>query len=438
MMIRKIIQNHNKTIRKSLFLLVVIIFFGLFYVSYFNAPTIFSTLYQVRGEETNKEEHENIFITTHIQTPEYVKAIYMTQCVVGTPSFREDLVKIAETTEINSIVIDIKDYTGKIGFSTENPILSGSVSQECGAYDMSEFIESLHQKNIYVIGRITVFQDPFYSREYPDLAVKKASATSTIWTDYKGLSFIDAGARPFWDYIVTLSKESFDIGFDELNYDYIRFPSDGNMRDIYYPFSENIIVNDPDYGKAEVIERFFSYLSSEMRNYIKESKDINGNIYVNSRPILSADLFGMVTTNTDDLNIGQVLERATPYFDFIAPMTYPSHYPKNFNGWSNPNEHVYDVVKFSIDSAVERLQSTTTTVKTLTNISLSTTTDLFSNKVYSRLKLRPWLQDFDYGGNYGIEEVKAQIQATYDAGLNSWMLWSPSNIYTIGALEVNE
>lgn len=438
MMIRKIIARHNKTVHTILLLLVIVIFSGLFYIAYFNVPTIFSTSYELNEEDIIEEEYENEYVTTHVQTPEFVKAIYMSQCVVGTPNFREDLVEIAETTEINSIVIDIKDYTGKIGFTTENPILKDSISEKCGAYDIREFIESLHQKNIYVIGRITVFQDPFYSFEHPELAIKKASATSTIWTDYKGLSFIDAGARPFWDYIVTLSKESFDAGFDELNYDYIRFPSDGNMRDIYYPFSENIIISDPDYGKAEIIEMFFAHLSNELKSYTRKSKNINENVFVSSRPILSADLFGMVTVNTDDLNIGQVLERATPYFDFIAPMVYPSHYPENFNGWTNPNEHIYDVIKFSMDSAVERLETTTTTVKTLTNISLSTTTDLFSNKVYSRFKLRPWLQDFDYGGNYGVEEVRAQIQATYDAGLNSWMLWAPSNRYTIGALESSE
>jgi len=129
--------------------------------------------------------------------------------------------------------------------------------------------------------------------------------------------------------------------------------------------------------------------------------------------VLSADLFGMVTTNSDDLNIGQILEYAAPYFDYISPMVYPSHYPRGFNGWQNPNNYPYEVVNFSMSKAVEKLVNAST----------------------SPLKLRPWLQDFDYGGDYDIPEVKAQIQATYDAGLTSWMLWSASNRYTRGALE---
>ena len=152
--------------------------------------------------------------------------------------------------------------------------------------------------------------------------------------------------------------------------------------------------------KREVIRSFFSFLEENLRP---------------TGVFLSADLFGMTTTNKDDLNIGQVLEYALPYFDYIDPMVYPSHYPPNFNGYADPNKYPYEVVKFSMDKAVARA------------IAASTTPD----------KLRPWLQDFDYGGNYDIAEVKAQIKATYDSGLDSWMLWSPSNVYTRGALIVD-
>ena len=145
-------------------------------------------------------------------------------------------------------------------------------------------------------------------------------------------------------------------------------------------------------------KNFFSYLHEKLSN---------------TGIVLSADLFGMTTTNTDDLNIGQVLENTLPYFDFVAPMVYPSHYPPHFNGWLNPNQHVYEVVNFSMARAVERAKTAST----------------------SPLKLRPWLQDFDYGGNYGETEVRAQMKATYDAGLTSWMLWDPANKYTRAALD---
>ncbi|MEA1929477.1 MAG: putative glycoside hydrolase [Patescibacteria group bacterium] len=359
----------------------------------------------------------------HVATPEAVKTIYMTQCVAGTPSFRADLVELIEETELNSVVIDIKDYTGGIAFSTEHPALVDYVSDHCGANDMEDFVAMLHNKGIYVIGRITVFQDPLYAAAHPELAVKRAS-DGGVWKDKKKLSFIDVGARPFWDYIIALAQESYALGFDELNFDYVRFPSDGNMKDIAFPHSGN-------QGKAVVLEKFFTYLHGELR-------PDSGVAAPDQVPVLSADLFGMTTTNTDDLNIGQVLERALPYFDYIAPMVYPSHYPAGFNGWSNPNDHVYEVIKLSMDSAVRRTISATTTVLANTHQRIGTSTPpIYRKPVYDPHKIRPWLQDFDYGGNYGPEEVRAQIQATYDSGLNSWMLWAPSNRYTKEALQTN-
>jgi len=151
--------------------------------------------------------------------------------------------------------------------------------------------------------------------------------------------------------------------------------------------------------------------------------------------VLSADLFGMTTTNIDDLNIGQVLERALPYFDYIAPMVYPSHYPTGFYGWKNPNNYPYEVVHVSMLRAVERARATTTSIQAADFTRIGTSTPAqYAKPVFPPDVFRPWLQDFDYGGDYGPEEVRAQIQATYDAGIDSWMLWSPSNRYTRGAL----
>lgn len=394
-----------------------VLLIGLLSALYFAVPTVLPLSYSVSpeaGAEDQQPEQDQLPIAAHIETPEAVKAIYMSQCVAGTPSFRDSLVALIEETELNSVVIDIKDYSGKIAFPSGNPMLAGSVSDECGAVDMRGFIERLHEKGIYVIGRITVFQDPYYTSVHPELAVKKESATTTVWKDYKGLSFIDVSARPFWDYIIELSKESYAIGFDELNFDYIRFPSDGNMKDIYFPHSGNM-------SKAEALEKFFAHLHEELSP---------------TGAVLSADLFGMTATNRDDLNIGQVLERALPYFDYIAPMVYPSHYPPGFNGWANPNKYVYEVIHFSMAEAVARAKATTTSVAGFAQTRIGTSTPaVYEKPVYDIQKLRPWLQDFDYGGNYDVAEVRAQIQATYDTGLTSWMLWSPSNKYTRGALE---
>ncbi len=349
------------------------------------------------GQLSEAAPEAPVFRVTHLPTPRPVKAIYMSQCVVGTPSFRDDLVTLIDETELNAVIIDIKDFSGGLAFKTDNPALKNFVSDKCGASDMREFVGTLHEKDIYVIGRITVFQDPLQTKLHPERAVQKASDRST-WKDHKGLSFIEVGAEEHWEYIVEIGKEAYAIGFDELNFDYIRFPSDGPMKDIYYPFSGAAIAANPKLGKAIALKNFFAYLA-------KELKPIGA--------VLSADLFGMTATNADDLNIGQILEYATPYFDYVSPMVYPSHYPPGFNGWSNPNQHPYEVVQFSMQKAADRLVAAST----------------------SPLKLRPWLQDFDYGGNYDVAEVRAQIKATYDAGLDSWMLWAPSNRYTQGALE---
>ena len=380
---------------------------GSFSVVYFGAPSFTDIEYDaaIQNEkieqnikiDENKKEKEPEFVVTHVETPKAVKGIYMTACVAATPSFRNKLVSLVDETELNSLVIDIKDYSGTISFKTDNPILREINGGGCRMADMKEFIGLLHEKGIYVIGRITVFQDPYFTKKRPDLAVKKESDKTLVWKDYKGISFIDAGAREFWDYIVELSKESYLIGFDELNYDYLRFPSDGDMYDIFYPFSEEVVVADPFFGKAKVIRDFSKYLYDELAG---------------SDAVLSADLFGMSMTNSDDLNIGQVLEYLAPYFDYIAPMVYPSHYPRGFIGYQDVNKYPYEIVKFSMDKGVERLLAASSTPN----------------------KLRPWLQDNDYPVPYTPEMVRAQIQATYDAGLNSWMLWDAANTYTRGAL----
>lgn len=398
---------------------------GSFSVLYFFVPTFFSVNYdpqKVAGDSratsteaaaTVTQQIEPAFVVTHVATPPAVKAIYMTACAASMPSFREKLVNIADTTEVNAIIIDVKDFSGTISYQAEDPLLKGNKGTGCRTTDLREFIGRLHEKGIYAIARITVFQDPYYIKAHPELAVLKKS-DGTIWKDYKGLSFIDVSAKPYWDYIVALAEESYALGFDELNFDYVRFPSDGNMKDIDFTWSRGMT-------KAEALEHFFAYLHNAL-------KDTGAK--------LSVDLFGMTASNTDDLNIGQVLERALPYFDYISPMVYPSHYPPYFNNWRNPNEHVYDVIHYSMSRAVARTVAGTTSVLHFGGERVGTSTPaVYTKEVYDKNKLRPWLQDFDYGGNYGPTEVRAQIQATYDVGLNSWFLWDPANKYTKEALK---
>ena len=325
----------------------------------------------------------------HVKTPEPVKAIYMTSWVAGTRDWRAELVGMIKKTELNSIVIDVKDYTGKISFDTGDPAIKEIGSEEIRVKDMKDFVETLHDAEIYAIARITVFQDPFYAKKHPEISVQKKSKPGALWKDKKGLSYLDPGTREFWDYVIKIARAAEKIGFDELNFDYIRYPSDGNMSDINFPVSGKR-------NKVEVLSEFFAYLDSQLSDL----------------PVpISADVFGMTTTNYDDLNIGQVLENIAPYFDYISPMVYPSHYPPTFQGYKNPAAHPYEIVLYSMSKAVERLSAPTSTPS----------------------KLRPWLQDFDLGAYYGVAEVEAQKKAVYDSGLTSWMSWDAGNRYTQGA-----
>ncbi len=391
----------------SLFLFITIYtgFAGLNTITYSASTSSPSTM-----EDDGVKEKPLKLQVPHKETPSAVKGIYMTSCVAATPSLREGLVKLIDETELNAVVIDIKTFDGYISFMPEDPLLKKAVGG-CFVRDMKEFIETLHKKDIYVIGRLAAFQDQLQVKVHPEYAVKKASATSTIWRDYKGIAWMDPSSKAHRDYLVAMAKEAHAIGFDEINFDYIRFPADGNMKDIYYPLSGTK-------KKSDVMREVFAYFH---------------NALAPEGIIISADLFGMVTTNTDDLNIGQILENALPYFDYIAPMVYPSHYPVGFMNFSDPNKHVYEIVEYSMRTAVQRTEATTTTV-VLPDARIGTST-LYKKPSYDRNKLRPWLQDNNYPVPYTAQMVRDQIKATYDTGLNSWMLWSASNRYTRAALE---
>ncbi|HUQ30383.1 MAG TPA: putative glycoside hydrolase [Candidatus Paceibacterota bacterium] len=400
------------------------------------APYVFSTTYvrplvaAITATSSPVAEVAPLPTVAHVKTPASVKGIYMSQCVVGTPSFRDSLVKLVDDTELNSIVIDIKDFTGKIAFPTDDPILKDSVSDACGAHDMKEFVKKLHDKGIYVIGRITVFQDPNYTKLHPEQSVQSKARPGEPWKDRKGLSFISSEAKPYWNYVVALSKYAHDVvGFDELNYDYIRWPSDGDMKDVAYPAG---------IPRAEAIEHFWKHL------------------YENVHPtgaIMSADLFGYVTVLEDDLGIGQQLERALPYFDYIDPMVYPSHYNNGFAGIANVNNDPYKVVHVSMVRAVERTIASTTKVASLSETPImqtvtipahpstssgqviATTTEeratgFYAKPSYPANKMRPWLQSFDYPVPYTPAMVAAQIKANTDAGLNSYIFWDAANKYS--------
>ena len=333
--------------------------------------------------------------------------IYMSECTLATPAARDALVQFMEAAQLNTVVMDIQDYTGRTSFVSTDPQLTAAASPTCHIDDLASFITSLHKKHIYVVGRITVFQNPYYAGLHPEQAVQKKGGG--VWKDYKGIAFVDVGATPYWDYVVALGKASYALGADELNFDYVRFPSDGPMAQAVYSYETNK-------SKADALEAFFSYLHDRIHF---------------TGAYMSADLFGMAATNKDDLGIGQVLERALPYFDYIDPMVYPSHYPAGYHGFAHVDAHAYDIVHDAMLVAGVRAEAPTTTVASLAETILSSTTPpVYTKEVYPRSAIRPWLQSFDYPVHYTPEMVEAQIRAAADAGINSYIFWDASNTYT--------
>ena len=343
--------------------------------------------------EVSSKTQEPLF-----QAPQEVKAIYMTSWSASKESYLNYAINIAKNTEINAAVIDIKDYSGYVAFDTKVRQVGEYNAKSIRIKDIGALVKRFHDEGIYLIARISVFQDPLLARARPDLAIHSKAKLSSLWLDDLKLAWIDPGAKEAWDYNIAISKEVISLGFDEINFDYVRFPSDGNLQDMSFPFWN---------GKTEknlVMAEFFKYLRQE----IPDAK-------------LSVDLFGLTTVSSDDLGVGQVIEDAFEYFDFVCPMLYPSHYAEGFLGCPNPAGYPYEVIKYSMENALNRLSVWRQS----------------QNAPLRDVQLRPWLQDFNLGAVYDAKAVRSEIQAVYDASednFKGFMLWNSSNVYTQEAL----
>lgn len=325
----------------------------------------------------------------HKPSPSEIKALYITGYTAGSKSRRAQLVKVIEETELNALIIDIKDASGRVFFDTNVPLVEEINAEDIRIPDLAEFINELNNKGIYSIARIVVFNDPYLASHKPEIALQSVNGGN--WRDYKGQMWVDPTRKEVWDYNLDIVQEAIDLGFDEINFDYIRFPSDGNIRTIVY---DNLDKNNSYEDKNRVMREFYDYVNQKMQF---------------EQIITSADLFGMTLWRSDGMNIGQRLEDAAPNFDFIAPMVYPSHYPPGFEGFANPAEHPYEIIYSSLMAGQPKMEG-------------------------QRAKIRPWLQDFDLGAVYTPEMIVAQKQAVYDGGGQGWMLWNAANNYTVGGL----
>jgi len=398
---------------------MIVLITGIFF-AVFNLKNIFTN--QTASLIINNAEIKIKDDVIASKTPKIVKAVYVTGWSAGNKPYLNYLSDFLNLTEINSVVIDIKDSSGDVFYNSDVDEVKKYKLYNYSIKDIDALIKFFHDKNIYVIGRISVFEDPMFSKNRKDLAVYDTKETNNVsnpilWEDKNGLSWMDPSSKEVWDYNIALAKDAISHGFDEINFDYIRFPSDGDFSTMGFPFW------DKKQKKSEVIKSFFAYLRRQLPN-----------------EILSADLFGLTTISTGDLGVGQILEDALEYFDYVSPMIYPSHYATGFIGFKNPAEYPYQVAQYSIESAYYRrniflLQKTIEFIKF--NNSLSSDIEIDDTLVG---KIRPWLQDFNLGAIYTEDMVKSEINAIEKFSKDDYvgfMLWNPRNYYTKEAILKN-
>ncbi len=364
--------------------------------------------------------------------PEVIKAVYVTGWSAGVRKYLNYLSNLFEATEINAVVVDIKGSNGLVSYASGAEEVKKYHLNNNAISDINALVRFFHDRNIYVIGRIAVFEDPVYSKVRPEIAVYNKAKTEDLlgdpsgrilWQDNNKLSWLDPASKEAWKYNVSLAKDALYHGFDEINFDYIRFPTDGDTKNMGFP------IWDGKTPKAAVIKEFFQYVRQELAG-----------------EKISADLFGLTTVNTDDMGIGQIIENAFETFDYISPMVYPSHYAKTFIGFKNPAEYPYEVIRYSMDRALSRkniyIKKYEALVLKKSEASGSPAAELQQTlnlipAMGPLAKFRPWLQDFDMGADYTADMVKKEIKATQDSlgdEYAGFMLWNPSNIYTQGAV----
>ena len=322
--------------------------------------------------------------------PEAVRGLYVPGYVASGQELEETL-SLADRTGVNALVVDVKDG-GKTTYASDVPL-----AQEIGATsrqipDLSGLVDRLHGEGIYAIARLAVFQDDTLARARPEYAVLD-STTGDPWLTYGGAAWTNPYRQEVWDYNLAIAEEAAAAGFDEIQFDYVRFPSDGPMANL--SFGEETYPTQPDAIAA--------FLAKAQEDLDPSGVDI------------SADVFGLVGVN-DWVGVGQVVSKMVPHLDVLCPMVYPSHYPPAAYGYQNPNAYPYEVV----EAAMGDFQS-----KAL--------------EANPEVEIRPWLQDFDYGApDYGPAEVEAQMRAVRDSGLTGWLLWNAASEYTESALDVEK
>lgn len=311
------------------------------------------------------------------------KALYLSFYGIGDKQLRESALSLIRETELNALVIDIKGDRGKVSFRS-----STSLAAEVGAQkiitikNLDALLGELHAKGIYAIARIVVFKDDPLASARPDLAIR--TSKGAVWKDHEGLAWCNPASKTVWDYNIDLAVEAARAGFDEIQFDYVRFPDAPGLT---YPMPNT------EENRVAAISGFLSEARKRLIPY---------NVF------LAADIFGYVVWNSNDTHIGQKLENLAAVLDYMSLMLYPSGFQFGIPGYLNPVHHPREVVHLSLQKAKQR-------------------TGL------PAMRFRPWLQAFrDYAFDrtpFGAEQIRVQIEAADNFGSDGWMLWNPHNIY---------
>ena len=401
-----------------------------------DSETVKGTEAETGNGETEAQEET---VTEPFAEKVRVKGIYVTGAMAGTSNM-DNLIALVDRTELNTMVIDVKNDEGRVVYDMDSAFVReiGAVKEYVS--DMPGLIRKCKEHGIYLIARIVAFKDPFLAENRQDLAL--TDKNGNIFRDKSGLAWVNPYKREVWDYLLEIARQAASVGFDEIQFDYIRFSTDAGMSKV--DFGEEALEQD----KEDVITEFTIYAAQELHDM--------------GVP-LSADVYGVIIDSKLDASIvGQNYYEMAKHLDYISPMVYPSHYGPGNLGLAVPDAQPYETIFRSMKTSrkvlagmgreAEDMQVSGNDVSgnSISGNSISENSasgnsmdaadpkDLVPNQEI-RADVRPWLQDFTATWvkghiRYGPEEIRAQIQAVYDAGDEEWILWNASNRYTEGGL----
>lgn len=317
-------------------------------------------------------------------TPFTPKALYLSVYGIGSKVLRNSALSIIQRGELNAVVIDLKGDRGLIPYPTSVTLAKEEGSRQVTTIsDLAATVQTLHNKGIYTIARIVVFKDVPLATARPDLAVHKSNGEPYL--DKEGLAWTDPFRKEVWNYNIAIAVEAARAGFDEVQFDYVRFPD--------VAMQLRFASSPTEAARTEAIEGFLSEARRQLVPF---------NVF------LAVDIFGYVSWNTNDTGIGQQLEHIIKIVDYLSPMLYPSGFQYGIPNYRNPVSHPYEIVKETLTKAQQRV------------------------KVPAK-HFRPWIQAFrDYAFDrrpFGEDEVQAQVRAATEFGSDGWMLWNPRNSY---------